>query len=241
MLKGGDLVKMNILQSRISGWMTKEQQYTLKLKESHKLREQHTLLAQNIQYFATSSPTMQGLQDRQEFLFSKARMCNLVLPKAWCKMYFEIADRKYAGDRFLNIDTVRSIFKKVVPLRKWLSSGQNKFHSCLQLLHDTGILLWYKENEKLTNVVFHNMPFIIASLQALFRHNLCTKLLYDHEKHRRYISTQTKFVEEVQAFIYTGMLSVNILKCIWEEISLCNFIIDTMVHMLTNMDLCYPK
>ena len=79
----------------------------------------------------------------------------------------------------------------------------------------------------------------MSLLQCLFRHNLVEILLYDHEKFREYFTSKSNFQDEVTRFTQTGNLNPLLLRYIWKQFDFSEELFDTMVGMLTMLDLCY--
>ena len=102
------------------------------------------------------------------------------------------------------------------------------------------MILWYGEKHtNLRKIIFHNPSFPVFLFQHLFRHNLLDVLVYDHEQFGRYFALRCNFQDEVTRFTQTGILSPLLLRCIWKEFNFDQKIFDTMVEMLTMLDLCY--
>ena len=64
-------------------------------------------------------------------------------------------------------------------------------------------------------------------------------LEYDHEQFGQYFTLKYNFQREVGRFIKTGILSSQLLRCIWQKFKFSQEEVDTMVEMLTMLDICF--
>ena len=119
-----------------------------------------------------------------------------------------------------------------------------KEHSfeCLRFLHNSGMVLWYGEkHENLRKIIFHDPSFPVSVLKSLFRHDLTEVLEYDHEQFGQYFNSKSNFQAEVATFKKTGILSLKLLRCVWQEFQFSQEDLDTMVEMLTMLDTCFYR
>ena len=236
------LIKMDLLRKTVSEWMDTEQQYRRKVREGLGEPNQEVSKLQNrdVRYFITSSATMEGLDELRKFLFAEAKANKIIIPKHWNKMYANLMDLDLK-ERFIHIDAAYSLFKKSVSIVRKLSNTRKDMEQCLALLHNAGMVFWYMNNEHLKDVVFYNTSAMVKVLQELFRHNLSDHLSYNDAKFGNFIGTKTAFDTELAAFHKTGILSKNLLKCIWESIGLDGDRFDAMKHVLIQLELCYTE
>ena len=246
--------KTQILKKEVQKWIKEESLFWKKLRSTH--TKGGILDNKKFHYFKTSSLDMQGLENVREFLFEAARSNRAVLPKRWIEVYKKMNEE---AARFITENQYQAMFKKCIPspnrdeLRiSWTSNTDTipseprmldteESHLCLQFLHDSRMVLWYGEkHQNLRKIIFHNPLFLVSVLQCLFRHDLSEVLKYDHEHFGSYFNSRTKFQDAVTRFIQTGILSPMLLKCIWKELELSqDMLFNTMVEMLTMLDLCY--
>ena len=236
-------MKMDLLQKSLSDWMDTEQQYRQKVTEGSGQSHEDTskFHHHSVRYFITSSATMDGLDELKKCLFAEARANKINIPKHWNKMYGKLMDLDFEEQRFIHIDEAYSIFKKTVSIVRKLSSTRKDLEQCLALLHNAGMVFWYSNNENLKDVVFYNTSALVKVLQELFRHNLSEHLSYNDAKFGKFIGTKTTYDTELVAFHQTGILSKNLLECIWESIGLDAYRFDAMKHVLIQMELCYTE
>ena len=233
---------MILLRERVSNWVDTEQQYRQKVRDGLGQTDQEvsSLKSPVNVYFITSSATMEGLDELRIFLFAEARGKKIIIPKHWNKMYGNLMDLDLK-ERFIHIDAAYSLFKKSVSIVRKLGNTRKEMEQCLALLHNAGMVFWYMKNEHLKDVVFYNTSAMVKVLQELFRHNLSDYLSYNDAKFGKFIGTKTAFDTELAAFHQTGILSKNLLKCIWESIGLDADRFDAMKHVLIQLELCYTE
>ena len=136
---------------------------------------------------------MQGMDELKKFLLDQAQINKLSLPSHWSKMYAKLLGMKATDKKYIKIEEANSIFKKSLSIVRKLNSTNKDLEHCLDFLHSIGMLLWYKDNDNVRDVVFHNMSAVVEILQELFHHNLCEHLKYNDTKHGKFIGTRTEF------------------------------------------------
>ena len=141
---------------------------------------------------------------------------------------------------FITKNLYQSLFRKVLSFPRKIFPNRKDSMQCLQFLHDSGMIFWFGEKQgNLRKIIFHDPSFPISVLQSLFRHDLIKVLEYDHEQFRKHITSKSKFQDELTRFTHTGILSSSLLRCIWNKFDFNQEVFDTMVEMLTMLDLCY--
>ena len=244
--------KMTILKEKAQNWIEEESSFWKKLiSRQPRTITEGILVDKKFCYFQTSSMTMQGLKRLEEFLLAEATSNRSVLPKRWIDVYKKINEETDRGTHFITHNQYQTMFKESIPssnsgglsnrnINPVETSETEESLQCLQFLHDSGMILWYGEkHENLRNIIFHDPSFLLSVLQCLFRHDLTEVLEYDHDHFGRYFISKSKFRDEVRRFTQTGILNPLLLKCIWNELKLNQEIFDTMIEMLTMLDLCY--
>ena len=120
---------------------------------------------ENIHFFLTSSANMQGMGVLKKFLFDQAQINKLSLPSHWSKMYAKLLGMKSTEKRYIKMEKANSIFKNSLSIVRKLSSTKKDLELCLDFLHSIGMFLWYKDNDNLRDIVFHNMSAVVEVLQ----------------------------------------------------------------------------
>ena len=226
--------KMWVLKRKIENWIEEESSFSRKIR-NHQTTS--VFVDKKFHYFQTSSLNMNGIEDVREFLFSGVKSNRSVLPKRWIAVYKKIDERIDAN--FITETQYQTLFRNNTPFYRRILRREESLQ-CLQLLHDSGMILWYGEKlESLRKIIFHNTLFPVSVLQCLFKHNLVEVLQYDHEQFGQYFTSRSKFHVDLTRFTQTGILSPALLKCLWKKFNFSKEIFETMVKMLTMLDLCY--
>ena len=233
--------KMQILKKKVQNWFQEELSFTTKMKLlKPRSPKKSALIDKNIYYLQTSSLNMEGMEDIRDFLFSEAKSSISVLPKRWADVFKKIDEETDKGIDFVTKSWYQTLFRKGMAFPRNLFPHTEESLQCLQFLHDSGMILWYGEKHRnLRKIIFHNPSFPVFMFQHLFRHNLVEVLVYDHEQFGKYFASRCNFQDEVTRFTQTGILSPHLLRCIWKEFNFNQKLFDTMVEMLTMLDLCY--
>ncbi len=108
------------------------------------------------------------------------------------------------------------------------------FEECLEFFSDLGMLLWYKKDEDLRDTVFHNVSAVTSLLNDLMQPDL---IPYKHNVHGKFVYGQTSFDRLKMRFSKTGLLPMNLLRCIWEGLQEDD--VQKLVQLLKKMELCY--
>ena len=234
--------KMSIMKEKVQKWIEKELSFFRKMKLRPLTEVQETILVdRNIPYFQTSSKNMDGIKELKEYLFHQAKHTKLTLPRYWADIYMRIAELTDKGTQFMTEDQYQNLFEEAKPIYKRSFTNGKESLQCLQFLHDTGMILWYGgKYENLRKVIFPDLSFPVRLIQYLFRHDLVEVLNeYDHEIFSKYFTSKSEFKDHVKSFSRTGNLNEALLQCIWKKFEFSQEVFDTMVEMLTMLDLCY--
>ena len=235
--------KLETLKGKINSWLEEEQSFWEKVTphESTTSRNDQPLLdANNFHYFLTSSLDMKGVYEIKHFLFNEARSDTSVIPKHWAKVYSKMCADRNKDKKFVTECQYQCLLKKCLPLRSRFLTSHKEPLQCLQFLHDSGMVLWYgQQHERLRNFIFHYTAFLVSVLQSLFRHDILEQLKYDHEILRKRFPTKSEFDAEVTRFLQTGIIHSHLLRCIWRTFHFSDQLFDTMIEILSMLDLCY--
>ena len=247
--------KMMMLKEKVHKWIEEELSFRKKLRP-HLLKivpgQENILENRKIHFFQSSSMNMKGVHDVEDFLFHQAKFSKSVLPKHWTEVYKKMDAKTAQGAHYVTETEYQSLFKTTYPTTGVLHtkldpllprdqfSDNEQSLQCLQFLHDSGMVLWYGEKHKnLRNIIFHNTSFPVSVLQCLFRHDLAEVLEYDHDQFGQYFTSKSNFQAEVTRFIKTGIFSPQLLTCVWQEFKFSQGELETMVEMLTMLDICF--
>ena len=233
--------KMRILKEKVDNWIEEETSFKKKLRPHQPkiigVRE-NIFDKKNIHYFQSSSLTMKGVHDVEDFLFREAKLSRLVLPERWTEVYKQMDTQTALGAHFVTETEYQTLFNTTYPSP--VIPDNEESLQCLQFLHDSGMVLWYGEkHDNLRKIIFHDPSFLVSILQCLFRHDLADVLEYDHDRFGQYFNLKSTFQREAAIFIKTGILSPQLLRCVWQEFKFSPEVFETMVEILTMLDLCY--
>ena len=255
--------KMEMLKEKVTNWIKDELSFWKKIRSHHPSTTEarrSIFVDLKFYYFQTSSLNMEGVTNLKKFLFKEANSNISVLPQQWTDVYKKIDEQNDKGTHFITETQFRTLFVETTRfpdsddpfqglkyMLKRLSLQSSKRPSvvkeslqCLKFLHDSGMILWYGEkHENLRNIIFHDPSFPVSVLQSLFRHDLIDILKYDHEQFGRHFISRSKFEAEVRRFVQNGILNPVLLRCIWKKFEFTLEVFDTMVDILTMLDLCY--
>ena len=166
--------KMRILKKKVDNWIEEETSFRKKLR-SHQPKimrvRENIFNEQNIHYFQSSSRTMKGVHDVEDFLFREAKLRRSVLPQRWTEVYKKMDAQTALGAHFVTETEYQTLFNTTYPSP--VIPDNEESLQCLQFLHDSGMILWYGEkHENLRKIIFHDPSFPVSVLQCLFRHDL---------------------------------------------------------------------
>ena len=108
--------------------------------------------------------------------------------------------------------------------------------SILNYYHGKGCLLWYETCHK---YVYINIDDILRVHRQLYRHDLDNFLQYDFDKYHDIISNEVLFLENKSNFLMSGLVSTDILKCIWKGFNFTEEEFDSMIQLLIANDHCF--
>ena len=229
--------KKRKLKVKLEAWIEEEISFSRKIRTPRQASASGIWEEKRFYYFQTSSLNMEGIKEVEEFLFLEAKSNRSVLPKRWTNIFKKIDEKTDAN--FITETQYQTLFRKTTPLYRRILRNEESVQ-CLQLLHDSGMILWYGEkHENLRKIIFHNALFPVSVLQCLFRHNLAEILQYDYEEFGQHFTTKSQFHVDLTKFTQTGILNPVLLKCLWRKFNFCEEIFNTMVEILTMLELCY--
>ncbi len=208
-----------------------------KLERSRKM-----LLLMECVIICTSSKTQSNTSNLLELLVrwsSKKSAC--ILPGLWANMVTGLMNPDLAGNaNYMSYDQAQQLYAKCVPLYKRVFSRQDSFEACLKFLHNSGILLWFHDRPILHDIIFHEPAFIVSSLQCLFHHNLKQTVQFS-TRLSKFVSTKTEFDTSLDVFLSTGVLSPELLYCIWTGGDIEENMFDKMGDILKMLELCFEE
>ncbi len=244
--------KVRIMEDLIANWKEDEITYWHRNAAGQSLvsnadQALELLSSQEFPIFVTSSKSGSGIADLEKFLLHEANKAKSTLPGTWVKLYRKI-DELQSGQNnesnskdWLTMAEVHKLFMKLTPVHKRLLINiDSRLRQCLEFFHNSGIILWYKENKDLQDVIFYGLTFLIQSLKYLFHHNLVNKLEYS-PRCQNLIPLKADFDLHLSRFTQCGILTGNLLRCIWADMELSESTHEKMEAFLVLLELCYVE
>lgn len=153
------------------------------------------------------------------------------VPKKWNKMQFALKKHK---NYFL-------AWKQVNMCAKDVEVSAEELPDCLQYLHDTGEILWFKDVPALAKKVFHKPRMLVKLLSSIFRHDM--EYFLDFEINKVFLSkgmfSREDFEHSKSLFLRNGQISRPLMNCFWfyEELSYEEF--NDLVDLAPTLEVCY--
>ena len=141
----------------------------------------------------------------------------------------DLAGQKKVGDQIK--DKVRKITSDYDPNAKIYSS----IEECLKYLSKKGIILWYSENKE---YIYHRIDNILELHKELFRHDLEDSMQYKIE-YGHIIENEVTFDLYKGQFLRTGLLSRDLLQCLWLGCKLNESELEGMIELVKANNHCF--
>ena len=201
-----------------------------------------------------SSETMVGISNFRDELLCLACQKGRVIPAAWLELYKAFQSRDAEEKPYFDLEEVKSIDKGIVlrrvkkrvweELRHALNlpvNSETRLHSVLKFFHAIGTILWYENIPEVSSFVFHNPEYLTNLLKAIFSERLETKSLrYESNAAFKVKFTPAKFQQVVEDLLEQGIMSRDLLECLWKQKKLDEEVFNAMIHLFVHLDFCYP-
>ena len=209
-------------------------------------------LQQNITITTTSAYTQTGLERLKLEITKKidskeaanlplfyGKVIHHILQLGSRKRYHVLFDEglTYLTEEMKTNSSVMAFFKR--KWQRWRNSEPDTrtiLHSILDFYRRKGWVLWYETSER---YIYVNVNDILEVHRKLYRHDLDKFLTYNFEKHHNIIDNKITFDEHKDNFLFSGLLSTEILKCLWKEFDLNSDDFQSMVELLMANDHCF--
>ncbi|XP_013405562.1 uncharacterized protein LOC106170298 [Lingula anatina] len=201
--------------------------------------------------FVTSSKSQYGIENLKNELIRIAKQKAIILPGSWLKIVENIEKAKHSGtESVLSMDSIGEINEEHEPPPKVAriaeastskerdKSESQRMEDVISFLHDTGVVLWFKANPLLRQVIFHKQDVLINLLKAVLRHDLASILVYDTKPFSERFSGPG-FESAKQDALKRGILSTTLLECLWEKYDLGTPGFLAMQKLLKDFEVCY--
>ena len=193
-------------------------------------------------YFTHSLYLISGIEQFQEALISKLKESEeKPLPDSWHK--FLNAIQSYS-EKILPWDNAIGIFTDIMSEmnQSMISLGGSPELSLgmvLKYLHSTGEIVWFPDNNKLKNIIFHRPETLIEMLRAVFRHDFEEVVMFVEEHGSLAGLTSARFDILKQDFIKRGLMAYELLNYTLIHFELSTDALCTFVSLMLKFDLCY--
>ena len=245
--------KRTLIKSKIVPWLEEEHRFMKHLTQTSKHFNSNSTPVIRMKFIVTSSKNMGGIEKLMTCLVQRAKEERVVVPKHWRNMYtsfYRISDdgqvvpvpnAQSEITQFFRLEEAFATFMNSLSrLTKWVTPNIEKdFHQCLQFFNNIGMLLWYKDDKQLQDMVFHNVSFLITVLQHLFQRDIQTELEFDPDNLDSPGQREIDFNTDVKTFAKTGLLTDHLLQNIWKPLKMNAATREALKHLLINLDLCY--
>jgi Leucine-rich repeat (LRR) protein len=163
------------------------------------------------------------------------------LPQSWFRFLSNLQSRT---ERILSIQQSLEIFVEVMEsfhesLMGMAGSADRSLQMVLKYLHATGEIVWFHENERLNNIVFHRPETLIEMLRAVFRHDFEEVVNYDAELGQIVGLSVHRFELLKADFIRKGTMTYELLHFSLLHFQLSPDTLDTFISLMLKFDLCY--
>lgn len=209
-----------------------------------------------------SSTTLQNVAPLKAVITEDAKRHGRVIPASWQTLYEEIHWSTVGKEKdFLTLDDILEINRKSLkrskstvvetsvslptdcpkePLSRKFSDSQvrtpqDSLCDILAFFHSIGELLWYENNHNIVKYVFHKQEFLIDLLKPIFPDHLERNLNSVKDTFPPHLLESAK-----QNLLQRGVMSRRILKALWSQLKLKDPMLDTLIKLLQQFDLCHP-
>lgn len=163
------------------------------------------------------------------------------LPKSWYKFLMAIQRRE---EKILDWSQALDIFVQLMDnlgqsMISLEGSAKESLKVILKYLHATGEIVWYHDNPRLDQLVFHRPETLVDMLRAIFRHDFEDVMVYNISIGFKINMSEEMFSSAKKLFLEQGMMSTELLRY-----TLCHFnlginALDTFTSLMLKFDLCY--
>lgn len=163
------------------------------------------------------------------------------LPDLWHKFLQRLQER---NEKILSWDTAMEIFQKLAEelgqsLYRLQGSAEQSLETVLQYFHCTGEIVWYYENRKLRDIVFHHPETLVEMLRVIFRHDFSEVVVYKESYGKITELSQSKFESLKSQFLTHGLMTDKLLHYCLLHFNISLDAQDTFIDLMLKFDLCY--
>ncbi len=260
--------KVASMRRLISEWLEDEKAFLQEAKRDLKLskggvnrlsEEDYEEIDRSLRFFdqfevniiVISSLQMSGFDQLKEKIRGYVQNKPVRLSETWMKVLQYVDDNKSEVKYHINLSDVENfVLQKLEEdglLKRLFSDTKAKeaklresVEECLRYLSQKGIILWYSQNRRF---IYNKIDNVLELHKQLFRHDLRTSMNYKPNflKYRPLIGNQTRFDMEKDMFLSTGLLSRDMLKCLWVDFGLSEDELESMIELIKANDHCFEN
>ncbi|KAL5006034.1 hypothetical protein ScPMuIL_017192 [Solemya velum] len=203
--------------------------------------ETRVVLPQDI-IIVSCTEDLQGISDFRKILRQKLRDADeRSLPSSWYKFLMAVQARE---NKILKWDETLSLFVQIMnsegqSMISLEGSAESSLGVVLRYLHATGEIIWFADNPKLKEIIFHRPETLVEMLRAIFRHDFEEVVNFSEVLGSIANVTKRRFEMMKSEFVNSGLMTVELLDYILLNFQLSRDAKDMFIDLMLKFDLCY--
>ncbi|XP_013415104.1 malignant fibrous histiocytoma-amplified sequence 1 homolog [Lingula anatina] len=207
-----------------------EEGEALKMAYEEKKAQVETLLTKlptvAPQPYVISSKTKQGIDQLDQYLQELARDRGVILPETWFDMV----------DAVLRAQLEPPIYLDGAGLQRlWTTVNAD---DVMAYMKEAGHVMWFEDSNSLRHTIFHKKEIVLELLKAVFRHDMA-EVVNPNTPPYQFRFTPAKLKEVKEDLLRRGIVSEELLQCLWDDFKMKDQEVNTMRCLLTHLELCY--
>ena len=134
---------------------------------------------------------------------------------------------------------LESVFAGMSQSSRMAMPADSCLETILKYLHSAGEIVFYHDNARLNNVVFHHPETLVEMLRAVLRHDFEEVVTFNSELGRQAGLLPSRFNFLKDDFVHRGMMTYELLHYLLLHFSLSPDALDTFISLMLKFDLCY--
>lgn len=193
-------------------------------------------------FVVSCAETLSGIIDFHEKLVNTLKTSEgQALPTSWFQFLTAIQSRP---EKILSWSNTLEIFESVIQSLQqsvYMLEGsvEKSLETVLRYLHVTGEIVWYYDNPKLRNIVFHHPETLVEMLRAIFRHDFREVVNYVESYGQRAGLSKSRFEILKDEFLKRGLMTGELLSYCLQHFSLSLESQEIFMDLMLKFDLCY--
>ncbi|XP_013391845.1 malignant fibrous histiocytoma-amplified sequence 1 homolog [Lingula anatina] len=207
-----------------------EEGEALKMAYEEKQAQVETLLTKlptvAPQPYVISSKTKQGIDQLDQYLQELARDRGVILPETWFDMVDAVLRAQLEPPIYLDGAMLQ---------RLWTTVNAD---DVMAYMKEAGHVMWFEDSNSLRHTIFHKKEIVLELLKAVFRHDMA-EVVNPNTPPYQFRFTPAKLREVKEDLLRRGIVSEELLQCLWDDFKMKDQEVDTMRCLLTHLELCY--